>query len=53
MAAGNNAHWSGEKKRWYFPSGATLSFGHMEHLKDRFRYKGSTYHNIAINELTG
>lgn len=48
-----DAKWSGEKKRWYFPSGATLTFRHMENLKDKFKFKGSAYHFIAFDELTG
>ena len=31
------AHWSAKTKKWTFPSGATVSFGYMEHEKDKLR----------------
>lgn len=49
---GTDAEWNEQKKRWTFPSGATLQFGHMEHEKDRYRYQGSSYHYIGFDELT-
>ena len=47
-----DAVWSEQKKRWKFPSGATLQFGHMEHESDRERYQGSSFHFIGFDELT-
>jgi len=47
-----DAVWSEQKKRWRFPSGATLQFGHMEHESDRERYQGSSFHFIGFDELT-
>lgn len=49
---GTGADWNEQKKRWTFPSGATLQFGHMEHEKDRYRYQGSSFHFIGFDELT-
>jgi predicted phage terminase large subunit-like protein len=37
------AHWSGMTKTWTFPSGATVSFGHMENENDRFNYKSAEF----------
>lgn len=47
-----DAVWSEQKKRWRFPTGATLQFGHMEHESDRERYQGSSFHFIGFDELT-
>lgn len=38
--------------RWRFPSGATLDFGHVQHLKDRTNYQGGGWHFIGFDELT-
>lgn len=38
--------------RWYFPSGAHISLGHMQHEDDRYNYQGKEYHFIAFDELT-
>jgi len=46
------AHWSDKTKTWTFPSGATVSFGYMEHEKDKFRYKGAEYQFVGFDELT-
>ena len=42
---------SGEK-RWYFPSGATINLGHMQHEDDKYGYQGKEYHFIGLDELT-
>lgn len=49
---GTDARWNAEQKRWTFPSGATLSFGHLENEDDKYEYQGSEYHCIGIDELT-
>ena len=46
------ARWSGTHKRWTFASGATLSFGYLEHTDDRFRYQSTQYQFIGFDELT-
>ncbi len=38
--------------RYRFPSGATLDFGHCQHLKDRTQYQGGAYHFVGFDELT-
>ena len=34
-----------------FPSGATLSFGHLQHERDRYNYQGGAYQFIGFDEL--
>lgn len=38
--------------RWSFPSGATISFGHLEHDKTRLNWQGSQIPLICFDELT-
>lgn len=45
-------HWNGDLKRWTFPSGATLSFGHLAHDKDLDKYQGAELAFIGIDEAT-
>lgn len=37
---------------WTFPSGATVSFGHMEHETDKYKYKSAQFAFIGFDELT-
>lgn len=37
---------------WNFPSGATVSFAHLEHDKTRFNWQGSQIPLICFDELT-
>lgn len=37
---------------WEFPSGATVSFAHLEHDKTRFNWQGSQIPLIVFDELT-
>jgi hypothetical protein len=41
-----------QKRRWRWPSGATLQFGHAEHEKDIRNYDSAEYNYIAFDELT-
>ena len=50
--AGKNARWHDKSKTWIFPSGATISFGYLEHEKDKFRYQGAEFQFIGFDELT-
>lgn len=50
--AGTDAHWRGDEKTWYFPSGYALKFGHMEHEKDKHNYQSAAYNTICFEELT-
>lgn len=47
----SDAKWSENKKRWTFPSGATINFGHMDGPKAHFQYQSSSYHFIGIDEV--
>lgn len=38
--------------RWYFPSGATVNLGHMQHETDKYNHQGKEYHFIGFDELT-
>ena len=49
---GTPARWSEGKNRWTFPSGATLSFGHMQHETDKYQYQGGEFQFIGFDELT-
>lgn len=46
------ARWNDVDKRWTFPSGATITFGYMESLNDRFRYQGAEFQTACFDELT-
>lgn len=37
-------------KRWVFPGGGKVGFGHMEHDKDRFKYQGKEFQFIGFDE---
>lgn len=36
--------------RWYFPSGATVKMGHMQHEGSEYNYQGQEYQYIAFDE---
>lgn len=44
--------WLAGEKRWYFPSGAKIDLGHMQHETDKYNYQGKEYHRVAFDELT-
>lgn len=46
------AKYNHSEKRWRFPSGANLFFGHMNHEADKFNYQGKPYDFIGFDELT-
>lgn len=45
------AKWNETKKRWTFPSGATVEFGYFETWKHHTRYQGQQYQFIGWDEL--
>lgn len=47
---GTDAHWSGEKNRWTFPSGATLGFGYLDDPRSHFNYQSAQFQYIGIDE---
>lgn len=50
--AGSDARWNGTDKTWTFPSGATLTFGYLQHENDKYRYQSSAFQFIGFDELT-
>lgn len=50
--AGTGARWSDKEKTWHFPSGATLTFGYLEHENDKYRYQSAEFQFIGFDELT-
>lgn len=46
------ARYSDDKKRWSFPSGAIMQFGHAEYENDVRKYDTSEYNYMAFDELT-
>ncbi|HEX5269600.1 MAG TPA: phage terminase large subunit [Gemmataceae bacterium] len=49
---GDRVPWSGLDKRWTFPSGATVTFGYLEHADDVYQYQGSAFQFVGFDELT-
>jgi predicted phage terminase large subunit-like protein len=49
---GTAARYAEGKRTWTFPSGATISFGHMEREADKLNYQGSAFHFIGYDEVT-
>lgn len=47
-----DAHWSSYTKTWHFPSGASLTFGYLEHEQQKMRYKSAAFQFIGFDELT-
>ena len=47
-----DARWKESSKTWTFPSGATLSFGYLEHTGDEYRYQSTEFAFIGFDELT-
>ena len=47
-----DARWREKSKTWEFPSGATLTFGYLEHEKDKYRYQSAEFQYVAFDELT-
>jgi predicted phage terminase large subunit-like protein len=50
--SGTAARWNEQKHTWKFPSGATLSFGHLETENSKYDHQGAEYQFIGFDELT-
>lgn len=50
--AGTDASWNDNDHRWTFPSGATLTFGYLQHEDDKLQYQGAAFQFIGFDELT-
>ena len=46
------AKYNDAKHRWTFPSGSTVTFGSMQHTKDKENYRGKQFDLIIFDELT-
>lgn len=44
--------WASDENTFYFPSGASLTFGYMDKANDRYRYKSAQFQYIGIDECT-
>lgn len=49
---GRAAAWNGDEKKWTFPSGATLEFGHMQHDDSIYNYQGGIWPFVGVDEAT-
>jgi predicted phage terminase large subunit-like protein len=49
---GTDARYNQQEHRWTFPTGATLTFGHLQHTDDIYNYQGAEYQFIGFDELT-
>lgn len=49
---GSGAHWNDTEKKWTFPSGATIKFGHLDHDHDLDQFQGAAFHFIGFDEVT-
>lgn len=49
---GQKAKWNQQDRRWTFPSGATITFGYLEHDDDVYQYQGAAFPFIGFDELT-
>lgn len=50
--SGTDAVWNGNDHRWTFPSGATLTFGYLDHEDDKYQYQGADFQFVGVDELT-
>jgi predicted phage terminase large subunit-like protein len=46
------ARWIDKERSWIFPSGASLTFGHLEYDRQKYRYQGAEFQFIGFDELT-
>ena len=49
---GRGPAWHEQLRRWTFPSGATVTFGYLDHDDAVYQYQGAAYQYIGIDELT-
>ncbi len=49
---GIGAYYRATEHRWYFPTGATVQLGHMQHENDKYNYQGKEYQFVGFDELT-
>ena len=49
---GGLGEWQAKYKRWVFPSGAIIRFGHMQYENDKLNYQGPSFHRVCVDEAT-
>lgn len=49
---GRPVKWNGDERKWTFPNGNTLEFGHMEHEDAKFDYQGGIWAFVGADEAT-
>jgi predicted phage terminase large subunit-like protein len=49
---GTPAEYMAGLRRWQFPSGASINFGHLDHEQTKYRYQSSEFTCIEFDELT-
>lgn len=49
---GLGGQYKSTEHRWYFPSGATIQLGHMQHENDKYNWQGKEFQNCNFDELT-
>jgi len=47
-----DAHWAAGTHTWHFPSGATITFGHLQTPAARARYQSAEFQYVGIDECT-
>lgn len=52
LYVGTGAKYNKEKKRWQWPSGAIMQFGHLEYDSDVRKYDSAEYNLVEFDELT-
>jgi len=50
--AGRAARWIADEHQLIFPSGASITFAHLQNDSDAYRFGGTEFHFIAFDELT-
>ncbi len=50
--AGTGGKYNVEKKRWVWPSGAIMQFGHLEYDRDVRKYDSAEYNLVMFDEVT-
>lgn len=46
------ARWIAETRTWKFPSGAVITFGHLENPRSHANYAGPSYQMVGFDEVT-
>lgn len=50
ILSATDAHWKGDTREWVFPSGATLSFGYLDNMRDAENWQGAAAQYWGFDE---